>query len=90
MTVGLQADMPRVQVTLRIDKRLIDLEKKLAEATGLKISAAIEARLIAAYKSIGLLPEDFEPLGETRGGDTSKFRKNKKGTSQSKRKKERE
>lgn len=73
-TIGVQKTMtaitmPRKRVTYRIDTRLIDAAKKRARMDNNSANNWLENLLISTLKKDGVLDEDFEPLGETRGGD---------------------
>lgn len=61
--------MPRKKVTYRLDTRLIEAAKKRARMDNNSANNWLENLLISTLKDDGVLAEDFEPLGETRGGD---------------------
>lgn len=63
------AEMPRKRRTFKIDERILDA---LAEAAREENSSAnnwLESWLMRKLKTDGHLPDDFKPLGETRGGN---------------------
>ena len=61
--------MPRKRVTYRLDTRLIEATKKRARMDNNSANNWLENLLIATLRKDGFLDDDFEPLGETRGGD---------------------
>jgi hypothetical protein len=61
--------MPRKQLNLKIDDRLIPALKKAAEISGgMSINSYMESLLMGHLKGLGQLPMDIEPLPEARGG----------------------
>ncbi|WP_163665064.1 hypothetical protein [Adonisia turfae] len=64
--------MPRKAVTYRFDERLIAAVKQRAKQDNSSANNWLETLLIKVLREDGVLPEDFEPLGETRGGDRTK------------------
>ncbi len=65
----------RRQVALRIDEGILEMLAKLAKADNTSMNKYIEKHFLEYGKNQKLLPDDFELLGETRGGD----RKSNKG-----------
>ena len=68
----MQLVMPRKAVTYRFDERLIAAVKERARQDNSSANNWLETLLIKVLREDGALPEDFEPLGETRGGDRTK------------------
>lgn len=62
----------RRQVALRIDEGILEMLAKLAKADNTSMNKYIEKHFVEYGKSQKLLPDDFELLGETRGGDRSR------------------
>lgn len=67
----MQLTMPRKAVTYRFDERIIAAVKARAKRANSSANNWLETLLIEVLKADGELPDDFEPLGETRGGDRS-------------------
>ncbi len=61
--------MPRRRITVSVDTEILDLLSDKATALNTSISRITEIALIAYSKELGLLSDDYRPLGETRGGD---------------------
>lgn len=61
----------RRQVALRIDEGILEMLAKLAKADNTSMNKYIEKHFLEYAKSQNLLPDDFELLGETRGGNRS-------------------
>ena len=61
--------MPRKRVTYRLDTRLIEATKKRARMDNNSANNWLENLLIATLRKDGVLDDNFEPLGETRGGN---------------------
>lgn len=61
--------MPRKRITVSVDTEILALLSDKATDLNTSISRMTETALIAYSKSLGLLAEDYKPLGETRGGD---------------------
>ena len=61
--------MPRERVSYKIDKRIIDVISRLAEQEGISRNRFLEKHFGEVGIRLGILPADFKPLGETRGGD---------------------
>ena len=64
--------MPRKRITLNVDTRIADALASIAERMGISVSRVGELELSKHLVELGELPEDYRPLGETRGGDTTK------------------
>lgn len=54
--------------TFRFDERVLEAVIKLAQKNNIGKNRFIENLLIKVCIEEGILPQDFEPLGETRGG----------------------
>jgi hypothetical protein len=65
----LMAPRKRRQIALRIDEGILEILSKLAKSDNTSVNKYIEKHFLDYGKKNGLLPEDFELLGETRGGD---------------------
>lgn len=65
------ANRKRRQVALRIDEGILEMLAKLAKADNTSMNKYIEKHFLEYGKSQNLLPDDFELLGETRGGNRS-------------------
>ncbi len=65
----MSVERKRRQVALRIDEAILEMLAKLAKADNTSMNKYLEKHFLEYGKSQGLLPEDFELLGETRGGD---------------------
>ena len=65
----MQLIMPRRAVTYRFDERVIEALKARSRKSNSSVSNWLETLLIETLMRSGDLPADFEPLGETRGGD---------------------
>lgn len=61
----------RKSTTFRLDERLIEAIEKAAKLNNSSKNRYIEMIFIKHCQGLGILPMDFEPLGETRGGDHS-------------------
>lgn len=61
----------RKAVSYRIDERVIQALKDKAKRENNSVNNWLETRLIKLLIEEGDLAKDFQPLGETRGGDTS-------------------
>lgn len=68
----MQLIMPRRAVTYRFDERVIEALKARSKKANNSASNWLETLLIETLMRSGDLPVDFEPLGETRGGDRTK------------------
>jgi len=70
------AHMPRKRITLNVDTQIADALAAIADRLGISVSRVGELELSKRLVKLGELPEDYKPLGETRGGDfTSKKKK---------------
>lgn len=61
--------MPRRRITISVDTEILDLLVDKATDLNTSISRMAETALIAHAKKLGILPNGYRPLGETRGGD---------------------
>ena len=61
--------MPRKRRTYTIDERLIDALARMAAAKNASANRFLENLLWEKATADGFIPQDAEPLGETRGGD---------------------
>ena len=69
----------RRAVTFRIDERIIEAIEKAAIEVNNSKNKYLELLMLEHCIDKGLLPKNFKPLGETRGGDrTSKAERTKK------------
>ncbi|NJM23578.1 MAG: hypothetical protein HC907_35635 [Richelia sp. SM1_7_0] len=59
----------RRQVALRLDEGILEMLTQLAKADNTSMNRYIEKHFLDYGKKNALLPDDFELLGETRGGD---------------------
>jgi hypothetical protein len=67
----------RRQVALRIDEGILEMLTQLAKSDNTSMNKYVEKHFLHYGKANNLLPEDFELLGETRGGKrTSKTEDN--------------
>lgn len=64
--------MPRKRITLNVDTRIADALAAIADRMGISVSRVGELELSKHLVELGELPADYTPLGETRGGDTTK------------------
>lgn len=72
--------MPRKRITLNVDTRIADALASIADRLGISVSRVGELELSKHLVELGELPDDYKPLGETRGGDfTSRKKLEKKG-----------
>lgn len=62
----------RKSTTFRLDERVIEAMTQAAKLANASKNRYIENIFVKHCQSLGVLPMDFEPLGETRGGDTTK------------------
>lgn len=63
----------RKSTTFRLDERLIDAITQAAKMNNQSKNRYIENLFIKHCQGLGILPMDFEALGETRGGDRSEL-----------------
>lgn len=68
----------RKSTTFRLDERVIEAMTQAAKRANASKNRYIENIFVKHCQSLGVLPMDFEPLGETRGGDTTTKRKEEK------------
>jgi hypothetical protein len=61
--------MSRRNIGFRLDTRIAEAMTKLAKSKNQSTNRFIESEFLKLCQQAGLLSEDFEPLGETRGGD---------------------
>ncbi len=62
----------RKSTTFRLDERIIKAMDKAAKQANASKNRYIENIFLKHCQALGILPMDFEPLGETRGGDRTK------------------
>ena len=65
----LTALMPRKRTTITLDVEAIEAFKRLAKKANMSLPKYLEALMITHAKSEGEIPQSYEPLGETRGGN---------------------
>ena len=61
--------MPRKRISISVDTEVISALADKATELNTSISRMAETALIEHAKALGLISEDYRPLGETRGGD---------------------
>ena len=61
--------MPRKRISISVDIEVLAVLADKATDLNTSISRMAETAMIAHAKTLGLIPEDYKPLGETRGGD---------------------
>jgi hypothetical protein len=61
--------MPRRRITVSVDADILDALADKALVLNTSVSRMTETALIAHAKALGLIPENYKPLGETRGGE---------------------
>lgn len=61
--------MPRKRTTVTLDVEVIDAIGRVAKRDNISLSRCVENILIEKAKELAEIPADYEPLGETRGGD---------------------
>lgn len=61
--------MPRIRRSYKIDERVIDALMRAAAKKNMSANRYLENLLFSHAKTVGELPFDAAPLGETRGGD---------------------
>lgn len=61
----------RKSTTFRLDERVIEAITKAAKLSNASKNRYIETIFVKHCQALSILPMDFEPLGETRGGDTT-------------------
>lgn len=62
-------DMARKKTSFRLDERILEAIAKASATTGHSRNAWLEHNLFKMLKADGFIPNEAEPLGETRGGD---------------------
>lgn len=65
--------MPRKRISISVDTEVLAALADKATDLNTSISRMAETALIAHAKSLGLIPENYKPLGETRGGDRTEL-----------------
>lgn len=71
MVCGIQS-MPRVRRSYKIDERVVDALTRVASKSNMSANRYLENLLFSHAKTVGEIPFEAEPLGETRGGDRTK------------------
>lgn len=61
--------MPRIRRSYKIDERVIDALANVAAKSNMSANRYLENLLFSHGKTMGEIPFDAAPLGETRGGD---------------------
>jgi hypothetical protein len=61
----------RKSMTFRFDPRLMDAIAQAAKMNNQSTNRYIETLFMRHCQGLGILPMDFDALGETRGGDRS-------------------
>lgn len=61
--------MPRKRISISVDTEVLAVIAEEATDLNTSVSRMAESALIAYAKALKLLPADYKPLGETRGGD---------------------
>lgn len=61
--------MPRIRRSYKIDERVIEALMRTAAKSNMSANRYLENLLFSHGKTMGEIPFDAEPLGETRGGD---------------------
>lgn len=61
--------MPRKRISVSVDTEILSVVSDKATALNTSVSRMTETALIDYAKKLGLVPADYMPLGETRGGD---------------------
>ena len=64
----LTIEMPRKDTKLRLDERILEALREKSSESGVSFNALCEGILFSYAKSVGKLPIDAQPLGDTRGG----------------------
>ena len=64
--------MPRKNTTLRLDVEAISAFRKLAKKANMSLPKYLETVMVHHAQVKGVLPDDYELLGETRGGNRSR------------------
>ena len=63
------ATVPRRNTALRLDVEAVSAFRRLAKKANMSLPKYIEAWMVKHAQAEGEMPEDYELLGETRGGD---------------------
>jgi hypothetical protein len=61
-------DMARKRRTFKLDERLLDALKDVSHEQNTSANNWLETLLINTFRREGVLPKDFKPLIENRGG----------------------
>ena len=61
--------MPRKRISISVDTEILSVLAEKATDLNTSVSRMTETALIDYVKKLGLIAEDYRPLGETRGGD---------------------
>lgn len=61
--------MPRIRRSYKIDERVVDALTRAAAKSNMSANRYLENLLFSHGKTVGEIPLDSMPLGETRGGD---------------------
>ncbi len=61
--------VPRKNTTLRLDIEAVGALRRLAKKTNMSLPKYVEALMVQHAIEKGEISEDYEMLGETRGGD---------------------
>ncbi|MEC4811895.1 MAG: hypothetical protein SAK29_01275 [Scytonema sp. PMC 1069.18] len=69
--ISLCIDMDRYRKTktFRLDDLILEGLSKLAKQRNTSVNRLVEVELLQLLKNENIIPQDVEPLGETRGGD---------------------
>ena len=61
-------DMARKRRTFKLDERLLEALKDVSQQSNTSANNWLETLLINTFRNEGVLPKDFTPLVENRGG----------------------
>jgi len=61
-------DMARKRRTFKLDERLLEALKDVSQQSNTSANNWLETLLINTFRNEGVLPKDFAPLVENRGG----------------------
>lgn len=61
--------VPRKTTNLRLDVEAVSAFRRLAKRANMSLPKYVEAVMVDHAKQNGEIPQDYELLGETRGGD---------------------
>lgn len=67
--VSTMTSMPRIRRSYKIDERVIDALMRVAAKSNMSANRYLENLLFSHGQTMGEIPFDAAPLGETRGGD---------------------